>query len=740
MFIINEDKRTQLVADSKRGKRERDGLTRYQKRLKSKVANSVKEFNRIDMNELFKNNIITISINVRGETDNYLVKISYGGFLDALKDELRRTGKEIIDLRLIIRALIIAFNKEDVYISCSCLHPDTKIKLLDGSSPTVAEMKTRFDKGETLYVYSVDEKGDFKPGKVEKVWITKTTKDFIKITLDNNQEILTTPDHLYMLRDGSYEQAQNLKVNQSLMPLYTKLNDKGYELIKRNSSKCYYSTYKEVANYYYKDLINETNLKAESEKYLNKMPYNVAIHHTDFNKLNNNPENLQIMTGYEHWMYHANLMSQKWQNTDFRNKTIESLKSPEFSYKMKHRFDNWTADDYNDMVKRRNQSNIGKHFGKQSPETCALKSKNRKGISPGKHNLEWNNNISQGIKNLYSNYTQEQWNKKIEIAKNTFNRPDVIEKRKQGINNYWNNLSENDKNYRINALNECRKNSKYVYGPKPENSKLKMSASHLNMSESTLWNYNKKSLTTRWMKRINKLLSQGIIVNEDTFINSFDITSRKNTKEKLYKYFNGFDYFLNIINNNYNHKIIKVEKITLEDTPVYDIKVKDYHNFLTDAGVILHNCSDFFYRFGYWATVNNINSGEPQLIPSDETNPNNDLGPGCKHVMLVLSNTSWLIKVASVINNYIKYMLKYREKQYADIIYPAIYGKKYEKPVQQNIFDDEMETDTETIDKSNEEGRVSGRFSSENQPSRNPSIRKAQERKNKSPEEEEVNN
>ncbi len=407
MFIINEDKRTQLVADSKRGKKERDGLTRYQKRLKSKVANSVKEFNRIDMNELFKNNIITISINVRGETDNYLVKISYGGFLDALKDELRRTGKEIIDLRLIIRALIIAFNKEDVYISCSCLHPDTKIKLLDGSSPTVAEMKTRFDKGETLYVYSVDEKGDFKPGKVEKVWVTKTTKDFIKITLDNNQEILTTPDHLYMLRDGSYEQAQNLKINQSLMPLYT--------------------------------------------------------------------------------------------------------------------------------------------------------------------------------------------------------------------------------------------------------------------------------------------------------------------------------------------KIIKVEKITLEDTPVYDIKVKDYHNFLTDAGVILHNCSDFFYRFGYWATINNINSGEPQLIPSDETNPNNDLGPGCKHVMLVLSNTSWLIKVASVINNYIKYMLKYREKQYADIIYPAIYGKKYEKPVQQNIFDDEMETDTETIDKSNEEGRVSGRFSSENQPSRNPSIRKAQERKNKSPEEEEVN-
>ena len=140
------------------------------------------------------------------------------------------------------------------------------------------------------------------------------------------------------------------------------------------------------------------------------------------------------------------------------------------------------------------------------------------------------------------------------------------------------------------------------------------------------------------------------------------------------------------------------------------------------------SCPDFFYRFGYWATINNINSGEPQLIPSDETNPNNHLGPGCKHVMLVLSNTSWLIKVASVINNYIKYMAKHREQQYATIIYPAIYNKKYTGPVQQNIFDDEIETDTEVIDKSNEEGRVSGRFSSENQPVRNPSIRKARKR------------
>lgn len=125
------------------------------------------------------------------------------------------------------------------------------------------------------------------------------------------------------------------------------------------------------------------------------------------------------------------------------------------------------------------------------------------------------------------------------------------------------------------------------------------------------------------------------------------------------------------------------------------------------------SCPDFKYRFNYWATKNEITSGEPELRPSDETNPDDNLGSGCKHIMLVLSNTSWIIKVASVINNYIKYMEQHMQKAYANIIYPAIYGKKYEEPVQQTFFDDEqdeLKSDEETIDDSNEEGRTRGQF------------------------------
>ena len=128
------------------------------------------------------------------------------------------------------------------------------------------------------------------------------------------------------------------------------------------------------------------------------------------------------------------------------------------------------------------------------------------------------------------------------------------------------------------------------------------------------------------------------------------------------------------------------------------------------------DCPDFFYRYGYYATKNNISSLAPQNIPSDITNPDDSLGSGCKHVLLVLSNTKWIIKVASVIRNYINYAEEHLQRAYAEVIYPAIYKKKYEEPYQPGLFDkDEIETDQEIIDVSNKAAQERGRFKPGNQ-------------------------
>jgi len=136
--------------------------------------------------------------------------------------------------------------------------------------------------------------------------------------------------------------------------------------------------------------------------------------------------------------------------------------------------------------------------------------------------------------------------------------------------------------------------------------------------------------------------------------------------------------------------------------------------FNTEDVYIHCSCPDFKFRQNFWVTMSDLNSGEPERRPSKITNPHNDLGPGCKHIMLILANTGWLIKVASVIVNYIKYMEKNRERLYQEFIYPAIYGKAYEGPVQQDIFGDELDSDTNTIDRANKEARAKGQFTQNN--------------------------
>ena len=120
-------------------------------------------------------------------------------------------------------------------------------------------------------------------------------------------------------------------------------------------------------------------------------------------------------------------------------------------------------------------------------------------------------------------------------------------------------------------------------------------------------------------------------------------------------------------------------------------------------------CPDFKYRHAYWLTVKGLNSGDPENRPSKITNPRDTKGPGCKHIMLVLNNNKWIMKVASVIYNYINYVQKHYEKQYADIIYPALYNKEYEEPVQLS-FDDE---ETPDISKANEYARTKNQWTSD---------------------------
>lgn len=133
--------------------------------------------------------------------------------------------------------------------------------------------------------------------------------------------------------------------------------------------------------------------------------------------------------------------------------------------------------------------------------------------------------------------------------------------------------------------------------------------------------------------------------------------------------------------------------------------------FNKDDVYVSCSCPDWKFSQAFHATKDGYNSGVPELRPSNITNPKDSKGSGCKHIMLVLANVDWMMKVASVINNYIKYMQETFEDKYARFIHPKLYNKPYQKPTQIAIGEpSELETEKDIIDVSNILGRERGKF------------------------------
>lgn len=150
-------------------------------------------------------------------------------------------------------------------------------------------------------------------------------------------------------------------------------------------------------------------------------------------------------------------------------------------------------------------------------------------------------------------------------------------------------------------------------------------------------------------------------------------------------------------------------------------------SFNGDNVYVRCSCPDFKYRQAYFLSVHDVIVGEKETRPSNITNPNDTKGRGCKHILLVLSNNSWLTKVASVVFNYINYMEKHYQNLYADIIYPAIYQTEYTDDVQLQIQEPESEepqeeqpdisvkADKDLLDISNKWARTKNQFQKGNE-------------------------
>ena len=171
-----------------------------------------------------------------------------------------------------------------------CFRGDTRVALVDGTSPTLEDMARRAESGEMFWGYSMGENGRLMAAQLQAPrYIGRD--NLVAVELDNGRVIHATPDHQFMLRDGRWMAAAELQPGVSLMPLYRNLT-RGYETIYHPLSGHACPTHR---------LADEWNLRHG----LYAETAGSHRHHVDHDRLTNNPWNIVRMPAGEHIAHHT---------------------------------------------------------------------------------------------------------------------------------------------------------------------------------------------------------------------------------------------------------------------------------------------------------------------------------------------------------------------------------------------------------------------------------------------------
>lgn len=435
-----------------------------------------------------------------------------------------------------------------------CFFGETKVALADGRALNFFELIEEEQQGKQNFCYTIRKDGNVGLEQIRNVRRTKRNAEVIKITLDNGEEIVCTPNHKFMLRDGSYRQAQNLKTEDSLMPLNRKLSDinekgitiNGYEMTWDVKSERWLFTHT-LADWH--NRWKEVYKKNDGEH----------RHHIDFNKLNNNPTNLIRLSKDEHLEIHRQHISKTLHRPDVIEKLTKLKQTPEFRKKMSERM--------------------------QEPETRQILSDQAK--------EQWKDEE-------YKTYMTEKWREfyesNAEYRKMNHKQLDKAQKE------YW----ANEENR--NAQSE---RTRKFFEKNPQAKKDLSKIAKKKWEDESLLEWRRKETSKQWtdefrVKRktaLNKTyynktisaLKQIEIEKGEIDVDAYQ-THRLETKDKstlrfdkfCERYFEGSENRAFEAVTNYNHRIVKIEKLT-EKVDVYDLEVPETHNFALASGIFVHN-------------------------------------------------------------------------------------------------------------------------------------------------------
>jgi len=166
-----------------------------------------------------------------------------------------------------------------------CLHGNTII------NTTLGDKKIEDLVGKEGHVYCYNEQeGRITASKFSDVRKTQEGAEVIRVMFSEGNYIVCTPSHPIMLRNGEWVQACELETGDSVMPLYKYINHHGHLTLTLNNG-VQASAHRVV----YNDCVEK----------LPKDGWTWNVHHKDSNKLNNSPDNLELVTRAKHASMHS---------------------------------------------------------------------------------------------------------------------------------------------------------------------------------------------------------------------------------------------------------------------------------------------------------------------------------------------------------------------------------------------------------------------------------------------------
>lgn len=435
-----------------------------------------------------------------------------------------------------------------------CFSGDTLVALADGRALSFKEIINEQANGKEHFCYTIRNDGTIGLEHIINPRMTKVKAEVVKVTLDTGESFICTPDHPFMLRDGTFKPMVSLTPDVSLMPLYRKFSDikepgitiDGYEMVWDPRSDSWIFTHM-IADWYNR----WKGVYAQED--------GNHCHHSDFNKLNNNPTNIQRMSAENHLELHRKHVDQTLHRPDVITKCREIRQSDEFRARMSERM--------------------------QQPETRQILSQNAK--------VQWENEE-------YKVYMTDKW-------REFYNNNETYRQQNRDILNqaqqdYWGN--------EVNRLAQANRVHEY-FEENPEAREVLSHRARDQWQNETLLKWRKEKTRQQWTPafRLKRLAAYNLTYYRKTIAvlkqfekepGKIDLDAyrahRLKTRDKSLlrfdtfckRFFNSDEVCACEAVANFNHRIISIERLE-ECIDVYDIEVPHTHNFALASGVFVHN-------------------------------------------------------------------------------------------------------------------------------------------------------